>query len=276
MVVVDIEGDRYRGRAIDLRNRGVTTVEIAAAIEENGEASETNIHCPEPGAVHRRVGVIEDDRSYPIRAALAATARVLGHEASQADEIEAIRRKLDELTLPSSSTVEERRALADAGADADRIAERVATLRGKVQATEGVESDERSETFRSAAAKLTELRTERIAAEQALERARKRAREARDRREQRLRLQDRKANLERAARRELAAAIEPSFERALAAVPGTCKRGERPGTVRGDETTAALAVCRIAPLSAPVVIGCDRFETASAAAAAVNGPVVLV
>lgn len=123
---------------------------------------------------------------------------------------------------------------------------------------------------------LADRETERIAAEEALSIARDAARRARDRRERRLELQDRERNLGREVRRRLTAAIEPRFRRALAAVPGECSLGEAPGAIEGDRATAALAVCRLASLSAPVVIALDRFPAATAASAALDAPVILV
>lgn len=275
MVVVELDGETYRGRAIDLRDSPTDASEVAAAIRDDSEA--ITVRCPAPGPVHSRVGIVRPDRSYPLRAALAATARCLGYRSSRDPELTAVRKELASLNLSQISTASEREALAEVD-DVDEPAERVAALRGRIEAArERGESPGGSPVeLREAIAELSERHTERAAAEQALERAREKARKARDRRERRLRLQDREHNLQQTARRELAATIEPVFERALDAVPGECVPGDRPGVVRGDETTAALAICRIAPLSAPVVVACDRFPNPGAAAAALAAPTILI
>jgi hypothetical protein len=128
----------------------------------------------------------------------------------------------------------------------------------------------------TATRELSETETERIAAEQALERARDRAETAHDRREKRLRLRDRKANLERAARDHLARQVHAEFRDAVAAIPGEGSAGTRPGAFEGDDATAALAVARVADLDAPLVLAVDRFASATAAADRLDAPVLHV
>lgn len=124
--------------------------------------------------------------------------------------------------------------------------------------------------------RLSEATTERVAAEQALRRARREAREARAVRARRLRLEDRAGNLARAARAHLAGVVHDAFARAVAAVPGAGRAGDRPGKYEGDPLVAALAVVRVADVDAPVVVACDRFPSAVAARACLDAPVVLV
>lgn len=268
-----------RGRAFDLRDSSVTASDVAAAIA--GEEAPISVRCPAPGPVHDRVGVVRPDREYPIRAALAATARALGREAAQRAELERVRERLRELEPPDVSLAAERRRLAETDAAAD-LEERVAELRGQLEAARerGDDPDALEDATERAVADLAARRTERLAAEQSLERAREDARERRDRREERLRLQDRERNVEREARRELAESLRSTFERALAAVPGDaapcdCVSDEPPWRV-GDPVAGALAVCRIAPVSAPVVVAADRFPSARAATAALAAPAILV
>lgn len=252
-------------------------VDRAAEAEPNcGVASTPTVRCPPPGPVHDRVGVVRSGREYPLRAALAATARWLGYESSVSDELEGVRERLAALDPPAVSLDEERRRVAETETG-DELVERVAALRGQLDAARdrGEDPAALEAATERAVADLASRRTERLAAEQSLERARKHARERRDRLEERLELQDRERNLEREARRELATALQGSFERALAAVPGSTTTGARPWQVE-DQVAGALAVCRIAPLSAPVVVAVDRFSSARAAAAALDAPVVLV
>lgn len=282
MPVVDGE----RGRAFDLRDRAVGADDVAAAIAGDGPGSEDassgiDVRCAEPGPVHVRVGVVEPERSYPLQAALAAAARQLGHESAVADELATVRQRLASLELPAVSLENERHQVAETD-DATALQEEVATLRGQLEAARdrGDDPEALAEARERAVADLTERRTERLAAEQSLDRARSSAREARDRREERLRLEDREGNLERKARRELAATIQPSFERALAALP-CCESpsellGDSPGTLDGPDAVGALAVCRLAPIAAPVILAGDWFGSATAAGAALDVPVILV
>lgn len=280
MPVVDGE----YGRAFDLRDRaiGVDAVQEAVGSASTGaESGAIRIRCPAPCPVHGRVGVVEPGRSYPLQAALAATARRLGHESSVATELDDVRERLAALELPGVSLEAERRRVAETD-DATALEEQVATLRGQLEAARerGDDPEALAEARERAVADLAERRTERIAAEQSLQCARESAREARDRREARLRLEDRERNLEREARRELARQLEPGFERALASLPcagpPADRLGEDPWTVDGPDAVGALAVCRLAPIRAPVVIAGEWFASATVATAALDAPVILV
>lgn len=280
MPVVDGEP----GRAFDLRDRAVDVDEVATALrggpDDAGDASadgSITVRCPSPGPVHRRVGVVRPDRSYPLQAALAAAARSRGHEASVADELADVRRRLEAIDPPAVSLADERRHVASADAP-DGLEERLASLRGQLEIARerGEDAEDLAAARERAVADLAERRTTRIAAEQRLERARSAARDARDRREERLRLEDRERNLERRARRDLAERMQAAFERAIDALPGEASAGEPPGRVVGPDADGALAVCRLARLQAPVVVAVDRFQTAEAAAAALDAPVLLV
>lgn len=272
--------DGERGRAFDLRNRSVNAVAVADAIDGSAapSAAPIEIRCAKPGPVHQRVGMIDSDRSsYPLQAALAATARQRGLRSTRQEALRDVRDRLAALELPPVSLAEERRRVAETE-DASTLEEQVATLRGQLDAARerGDDPAALAEARERAVADLTERRTERLAAEQSLDRARTSARAARNRREERLRLEDRERNLERDARRELASELQPTFERALAAVPATATPTDSPGTVDGPDAVGALAVARIAPLRAPVVVAGDWFASATAGAATLDGPVILV
>jgi len=307
--------DGRRGRAFDLRDRSLDAEHVAAAVASGAEAivdSESTvaidaessaaidpvsattitagasgstssgappieIRCATPGPIHERVGVVEPDRTYPLRAALATVARRRGHRASKAAELAAVRDRLAALDIPPVGLAAERRAVAETD-DAAALEEQVAALRGQLDLARerGDDPESLADAREQAVADLAERRTERLAAEQSLDRARSSAREARDRREERLRLEDREGNLQRQVRRELAAAIQPAFERALASLPGAATAGATPGSVDGPDAVGALAVCRIAPIRAPVVLAGDWFPSATAATGALGAPVVLV
>jgi hypothetical protein len=227
------------------------------------------------------VGVIESGRSYPLQAALAAAARRLGYESAVGEELAEVRERLASLELPAVSLEDERRRVAET-ADSTALEEEVATLRGQLEAARdrGADPEALADARERAVADLTERRTLRLAAEQSLERARTSARQARDRREERLRLEDHERNLEQEARRELAERLQPAVERALAGLPccGASPEvtGDSPWNLDGPDAVGALAICRLAPVSAPVVVTDEWFSSASRASAALTAPVILV
>ena len=279
VVVTELPGDTgttLRGRAIDLRTHDLDATTIVRALQTPA-VTRLTIRSPSPGPVHDRVGVIRDDRQYPLRTALAVTARALGYSAPQDAAIADLRADIAAITPSPPETTGLRRDLA-ATRLTDAEYERLAGLRGAVEALREHDLDPTPalERFHAAVADLSDRETERIVTENELEECRRHRRAVRDQLERRLRLIDRAENLERDAREHLAVAIAPTFHRALAAVPGPGAPGPTPGTVDGDPTTAALAVCRIAPLAAPVVVAADRFPTATAATACLDAPVILV
>lgn len=240
--------------------------------------------CPQPGPAHEYVGLVDPEATVPLRRALAAAARSRGHAAPQDDEIAAVGERLADLDPPDVDLAAARRRVADATGEETALRERVATLRGRVRALRedggnatGDVADAEAELV-DAAERLSAAETERIAAEQALAAARDRARESRQRRRVRLRLQDREANLRRAAREHLAERLRKEYEIARDAVPGSdsddtdtanCTAAES-----DDPVATALAVARVATLDAPVVLACDRFEEPTAAASWLDAPVV--
>lgn len=280
--------DLREGETIDLRERPVDPSTVATAIESADPVEiddrTLDIDCPEPGPVHDRVGVIVPDRRYEIRTALAAVARERGYEAPEDEEIERIEAELSAVETHPVDARTVRRRLAELDTDTTALEEEVAALRGKIQARreDGADVSALQEQLQAVIGELTDAETDRIAAEQALDAVRSDARADRDRRERRLRLQDRRKNRQRAARDRLAARLLPTFERALTRVPGAARDPD--GSVPTG-ATAALAVCRIAPIAAPVVICEDseqaagtagRYPPAEAAAGVLDAPVILV
>lgn len=267
---------RREGRAVDLRETGVSASTVVRAIR--GEDTRVSVDCPEPGDVHGHVARVPPE-AFDRRAALADAARALGHTSPSQSALDDARSELTTLSPPSVDAAAARRRVAEAGAAEERLRERVAELRGRLQARRetGADTTAVEAQLSETVSRLSEAETERIAAEQALERAETAARTARDRRERRLELEDRVANLEREVRHDLATAVWERFRSALRAVPGDATAGESPGAYDGDRTTAALAVVRLAPLAAPVVVaGSERFDGAETAASTLDAPVIYI
>ncbi|WP_231186132.1 hypothetical protein [Haladaptatus sp. DYF46] len=278
---IEIGGRTVRGRAIDLRDESISLSNAVTAVRSDTESNALIVDCPEPGPAHAYVGCIESGMSIRFRPAMAAAARSVGMNAPQDEEVAEIEATLRSLDVGGSSLRAERRRIAEVGGSKAEHRERVATLRGRVQALRDSDGnlEEAESKFRNATRKLAEIETERIAAEQALEDARERQRSVRDDRERRLRLRDRKSNLERAAREYLARHVHADFVSAMEAIPGgkrePCRTTKRK-SFEGEPVTAALAIARIARIRAPVVLACERFESTRAAADCLNAPVLQV
>jgi hypothetical protein len=283
---------------------------VVDAVRAAGPVDGVRVDCPEPGSAFAHVGSLHPDLALSVRGALAAAARSRGHEPPEADALASARAELASQDVPTVDLAAVERRVAEAGDRERELRERVAALRGRVQALRGttVEGEssvdgelstagadqsrrlsgddgasspadpvaEAEADYREAVRELTEAETERIAAEQRLEGLRDRLRGARDARRRRLELQDRVANLERAARESLAGAVYEEFAAAVATMPGAGDPGEAPGEFDGDPVTAALAVARVADLDAPVVDATGRFPDAATAAKRLDAAVIRV
>ncbi len=266
-------GAQYAGRAVELG--AADPAALAARVREGDRISR-----PDPTPAHRYVGCITPDTSLSLRAALAAAARTRGLTASRDDDIADLEREAASIDPARVDLAEYRERAAERDAAETELQERVARLAGKVEARREVgESVEDAEAeLRRVATELSEVETERLAAQQALALARERARERRAERERRRRLADRADNLRQKARKELAERVYPEFVAALDPVPtpDAVRPGRAPETYVGDDTSAALAIARLAALRAPVVVACGRFESARDAAEALRCPVIRV
>lgn len=273
-VVCPATGGRFDGRAVDLGNEPVSVEGVRAAIRTETEI--LTVDCPAPARWWADLAV-PGDGTEPLDRVVAA-ARSRGHHPPAERQLAAAQRDLQNLTVESVDTAATRRRLADAGTEVERLREEVATARGRLQSRREVGADtaDAESALADAARRLSEAETERVAAEQAHAAAQKRAREAREARERRLRLQDRVANRRRDTRLALAAAVSEAFSTAVDAVPGEASLSLDPLGIDGDDVTAALAAARIADLSAPIVDSTGRFDSATAAADALDCPVVRV
>ena len=280
---VVVDGVVYQGDVVDLSAfdlDGRTVVEAVRQVDGPvTDAQEVVVNCPPPGPVHDCIGLIREGMAVPIRSVLATVARSRGLNAPQDDEIASIRKQLAELELPSVDlAAAQTQVAATEVSDIHRLREEVAAHRGEVQAREtmGVDREPASDQLREAAGRLSDLETDKLAAEGSLRMAQERARKSRDAREHRLRLEDRVANLERQARRYLATQLHEEFVTAVDAVPGTGTVSGQPSSFEGDGVTAALAIARIAELDAPIVLACKRFKNAKDASRMLGVPVIRV
>ena len=282
-----VVGDTVReGRAVDASDLPVSPDAALAAIGGDVDPDGTGdravvVESADPGPVHEYVGRVTPCMDLSVRPALSAAARSRGLTAPQDDRIATLRERLAALDAESVSTREQRRAVAEAGEDVRRLRERVAELRGRVRALEeaGADAEGARADLSAAAERLSEAETDRIAAEQRLDAARAAARETRDARERRLRLEDRLANREREARAHLVERVASDYAEAVAAVPGgdpAATRSTTTDTALPDAgpVTAALAVGSVADIAAPVVLACDRFATPARAADWLDAPVL--
>jgi hypothetical protein len=260
-VRVDLDGESREVWAVDLPD-GPDPETVAAAVRAGA------LGWPDAGPVHAHVGCLSPDCRIERRPALVAVARSQGTDAPEDERIRAVRASLATLEAPDIDLRPERERVATTGAERERLRERVATLQGRVRALRevGADASEAEADLREAVRAFSEAETERAAAEQALASKREQARDVRDVRDRRLRLEDRRDNLERAARKRLARAVRPEVEAALGALPGTISRQ--------SDLAFGLACARVASLRAPVVLADGPFRSAERAADWLDSPVL--
>lgn len=264
-MILRVEGRTVAGGVIDLRGGPDGDPDARAVVAAvRGEPSPYGAVCPAPGDVHERAGYVHPEMGLRVRTALAAAARSRGLGAPQDEAVADLREEIAEL---ADDELPVREAAAPPDGDRERLRERVAELRGRVRALEETDQDARRarERLREAARELSEVETERVAASQ----ARAATRASRDRRERRLRLEDRAATLEREARAHLVDAVRDRYARAVRALSP-----ESGDPFEVDPVVAALAVLRVARVRAPVVLAVDRFADPGAAARWLDAPVV--
>jgi hypothetical protein len=216
--------------------------------------------------LYNHVGVIAPGLSLCRRRALVAAARSLEMTTSVDEAIDETEAELQSLSGSVPSRVDARRRVAETAADLDAKRERVATIRGRLQETNdgSIQAE-----YRSAIRELSEAETEHAAAKEALDNARNRARNARDTRDRRLRLEDRLRNLERTARAELRTAVSPAVEAALSALPSR----DVASFESADPVSTALALVRTGRIETPVMLACRRFPDRGAAERWLKAPV---
>jgi hypothetical protein len=217
--------------------------------------------------LQEHVSVVTPGLAFDRQRALVAAARSRGVTSSVDEKLREARQQLAAIGDPVPSLEAVRRRVAESERDIERKRERVATLRGRVQASD---SEATRAEYRGAVRELAEAETERAAAREALATAREQARERRDERERRLRLEDRVGNLERRARSEIRDSFEPVVDGIVPTVPGAeAFRFEAASSV-----TAALALVRAGVVRVPVVLACRRFPDRPAAESWLQTPVI--
>ena len=266
-------GVERRGRALDVRDAEVPTESVVAAVRDPDDDS---VACARPRAVHERVGFLHREVAVAPVAAVAAAARTRGETTEHDVDLGAAATELAAVDVPDVDLSGARERVAETASDVDRLRERVARASGRVEARReaGADASDAEAELREATRKLAERETEHHAATEALAAARERAREARNARERKLALADRRDNLRRAARRALADQYAESFRRAIDALPVPGEPAH-PRAFTGPDWVAGMAAARLASPGAPLVVGCG-FERATRAAAALDAPVVLV
>jgi hypothetical protein len=245
-VVVDgeVAGE---GDAVDCRSMPVRARELAIAVRAAGPpgcdtASDVTVTCRPPSGVHEYVGVVapESVKGLSVRAAVAAASRSRGVVPDVHDELAAARRELAAVEVPDVDLAGARERVATAREALEAVRADVAAARGAVEAREQLESNDdvsvdaaaARERLQAAIADASERETELFAAEQALDRARSRAQDARDARERRLQLADRVGTLERRARASLVDALDGEYRNALATVRRALESDGRPQRAR--------------------------------------------
>ncbi|WP_435334573.1 hypothetical protein [Haloarchaeobius sp. TZWWS8] len=297
-----IRGEEWErsGLAVDLRDHGLTPERVLAAVRSepverpsdegestvvDGQSDERGltVECGTPGPVHEFVGLVRHGMQFSRRSALAAAARSRGMEPPQAKALAAVESEIAAASPPTVDCREARRQVATVGVTEAELRERVASLQGAIRTRRelGAETDDVERTLRETVQQLTDVETDRVAAEQTLSRARVAALDSWDARQRLLQLQDRRDNLQRKADAWLARRMHDEFETALAAVPGNGDAANDrvdagTASVPEDPVTAALAIVRVAAVRAPVVLACERFESAEAAASTLAAPVITV
>jgi hypothetical protein len=270
-----------RGRTIAVREP-VDPDALARAVRTAPEPdARVAVTADPPGPAHEFVGCIESGMGLRARTALAAAARTRGLETPHDDALAEARKQLADLDAGRETRAtgerraEIRQVAADATGEREELREAVAAARGRLQARreQGLDPTPAAEALAAAIEQLSEAETDAAAARQRLETTRERTREHRDSRERRFRLEDRIANLERRARAHLREQVHDEYVTALDAVPGG---GDIEHPFETDPVTAALAVARVADLSAPVVLACDRFASPAGAANWLNAPVLVL
>ncbi len=278
-MICRVDGTVYRGRTARLPSE-IAPGTVARAIREGSatgsDGRTVSVTARTPHPVHERVGCLHPGMGLRVRTALAVAARARGLRTSHDATLRRLRDRLAAFEVDDVATAQARERLAGTQTETDRLRERVATVRGRLQVREeqGLDTEPARAKLRETARELSEVETTAAATRQTLDRERREARRARDELDDRLRLEDRVANLQRRARRRLVERVREAYAGAVADAPGGPDAPDDP--FDADALTAGLAVARVADFDAPVVVSADRFADARAASRWLCAPVVRV
>jgi len=270
------------GRVVSVAESVDPMAVARAARGERGHDARVAVAADAPGPAHEYVGCIHPEMGLRTRTALAAAARSRGFETPHDEALAEARERLASRDIGGTAghesgdeRTQHRRDAARATGETEALREAVAAARGRLQERreQGLDPTPAAEELAEAVARLSEVETDAVAAGQQLEAVREDIRERRDSREERFRVEDRVANLERQARAHLREQIHEEYVAALADVPGA---SDIEDPFAADPVTRALAVAHVAALSAPVVLACRRFETPREAADWLDAPVIRV
>ena len=271
-------GDTVRhGAVIDLP-ASVNPTALRDAIR-TGNSEQISIDCPPPQPVHEHVGYIHTGMGIRTRTALARAGRSRDLTTESDEEIAALDAEITELDAElaaqeSQPAAEYREQIAESSRKRAELREAVEAARGRLEACRdhGIDTDAAVEALEMAIRELSERETATAAATEQLDHARERNRTHRDFKEKRLRLEDRRANLEREARASLVDKLREEFTAAVDTVPGS----KATDPFDAPPVVTALAVARIADLDAPAVLDCDRFDSPAAAGDWLGSPILYV
>lgn len=263
-------GDVVRcGRVVSIEQSvdPATVVDSVRSAASDSEAA-VAVSAATPQPIHDNVGYLHHGIGLRIRTALARAGRSRGLTTPYDEALRDRRNELNSFTDHCDPVEPYRRKLAETREETETLREEVAAARGRLQAEQEGESEptDTASALENAIRRLSEVETSAVAARQQLERARTNAREQRDRRERKRELEDKIANLERRARSHLVETLRNEYETALSQVP---EHTNIPQTANdpfaAESLPAALAIARVADLSAPLVLACDCFESARTA-----------
>jgi hypothetical protein len=280
-VSVETEVGAISGQAIDLRDRACEPSRSALQAQLDRTAS------------WRDRPEFDDDLQFStitgeppeLQRLLAVAARSRGITTPHDRRIETLATASDgpDEEITASDLRDARRRVAETGAKADRLRERVAMRRGQLQAEEETDGDVEPirESLETAMRDLTEAETDKLAAEQTLEYVRRQVRGVRDGRERRLRRHDALRNRTRDARQYLARTVYDEFVSAAERLPGESTPGRTPEAFSGNRVTAHLAAVTLAETAEPVLLASgshdvlDAFDSPRQLATQLGTPVVL-
>ncbi|KAB1197508.1 MULTISPECIES: hypothetical protein [Haloferax] len=270
------DGAVREGRGIDLSDTAFAPETVVAAVRDPGSPADAlRIDCPEPDSGHDVLARVPISTITTKRLST-AVARSRGRSSPVDEELDRLTSRLaeyadtdDDYSTPLRAA---RRRLAEAGDDEAGLRERTASLRGRLAAHREAGDDDAIEATRAelvdVATQLSEVETERIAAEQRLEALEREAKRARDSRDERLRLTDAVANRRREARTYFADTLAAEFDEARDALSALSSE------TTDTDTLTALAAVRLADFRAPVVSTCRFFADAETAAHHLDCPVI--